>query len=90
MEAAGVARAAQELAVPFYCVRVVSDLANETFSIDFERFIMSDGRFNIARLALRAIMHPITGLPELLRLQRRTAEAAQKLGDYLAQCDFPI
>jgi len=88
MEAAGVARAAEEMAVPFYCVRVVSDLADEAFFIDFESCIMADGRFNVPRLVMQALAHPIQGFPELLRLQRRTADAAKKLGDFLADCNF--
>ncbi len=88
MEAAGVARAAERMAVPFYCVRVVSDLADEAFFIDFERCIMADGRFNVPRLVMQALAHPMRGFPELLRLQRRTAEAAKKLGDFLADCNF--
>src|SRR5207248_4056081 len=31
MEAAGVARAAEDLGVPFYCIRAVSDMADENF-----------------------------------------------------------
>jgi nucleoside phosphorylase len=90
MEAAGVARAALELAVPFYCVRAVSDLADETFFIDFERFLMSDGQFNVPRLVMSALANPVKGIGELLRLQRRTAKAAERLGDYLANCKFLI
>jgi adenosylhomocysteine nucleosidase len=88
MEAAGIAREAQELDVPFYCIRAVSDLAEESFFIDFENFLMPDGRFNVPRLAMHAMAHPIKGLSELLRLQRRTAEAAKQLGGFLADCSF--
>lgn len=88
MEAAGVARGGSEMAVPFYCVRVVSDLADEAFFIDFERCIMAGGRFNVPRLVMQALAHPMRGLPELLRLQRRTADGAKKLGDFLADCKF--
>jgi adenosylhomocysteine nucleosidase len=88
MEAAGVARVAEEMAVPFYCVRVISDLADEAFFIDFESCIMADGRFNVPRLVMQALAHPRRGFPELLRLQRRTADAAKKLGDFLADCNF--
>lgn len=88
MEAAGVARVASEMAVPFYCVRVVSDLADEAFFIDFERCIMADGRFNVPRLVMQALAHPTLGFSELFRLQRRTADAAKKLGDFLANCKF--
>jgi nucleoside phosphorylase len=90
MEAAGVARFAHELAVPFYCVRVVSDLAEESFFFDFNTFLMADGRFSLPRLTTQALLHPVSGLGELLRLQRRTAAASKKLGDYLADCEFPI
>ncbi len=88
MEAAGLARAAQELDVPFFCVRAVSDLAGESFSIDFEKFLMQDGQFNVPGLAMHAIAHPLQGLPELLRLQSRTAQAAKQLGGFLAGCRF--
>ncbi len=88
MEAAGVARAARELDVPFYCIRAVSDLADESFVIDFESFLMSDGRFNVPSLVIHAMAHPIKGLSELLRLQRRTAAAAKQLGGFLAGCGF--
>jgi hypothetical protein len=88
MEAAGVARAAHELAVPFYCVRVVSDLAHEAFFMDFESCIVADGRFSVSRLIMQALVHPFKSFPELLRLQRRTADAAEKLGGFLANCEF--
>jgi nucleoside phosphorylase len=88
MEAAAVAASALELAVPFYCVRVVSDCAHETFFIDFERFFMPDGRFNVPRLVMAALSHPFKSIPELLRLQKRTAQAAQELGRFLENCTF--
>lgn len=88
MESAAVAEVARELAVPFYCVRVVSDLAHETFFIDFERSLMPDGRFNVSRLVIDALSHPFRGFPELLRLQKRTAQAAQQLGRFLENCNF--
>jgi nucleoside phosphorylase len=88
MESAGVARSALELAVPFHCVRAVSDLADETFFTDFESFLMPDGRFSVPSLALFALAHPVKGLGEFMRLQRRTAEAARRLGDYLSCCNF--
>ena len=88
MEAAGVAATAAQLAVPFYCVRVVSDRADETFFIDFEKFLMSDGRFNVSILLMYALAHPLKGFPELLRLQRRTSGAAKQLGEFLANCSF--
>ena len=88
MEAAAVARAATAMAVPFYCVRGVSDHANETFFIDFESFFMPDGTLNVPRLMVYALAHPMDALPELIRLQRRSSLAARRLAGFLAACHF--
>jgi adenosylhomocysteine nucleosidase len=88
MESAGVAAMAQDLGAPFYCVRVVSDLAGETFFTDFEDFLTVEGRFSAPRLALHAMRNPVKGLGELLRLQKRTSLAAEKLAEFLASCQF--
>lgn len=82
MEAAGVARAAEDLAVPFYCVRAVSDLAREDLANDFNAALKPDGRFSILHLLRQG--HP----GELLQLQRRTADAAKKLGGFLNASSF--
>ena len=55
MEAAGVARASEELDVPFYCIRAVSDLADEDFANDFNESLMPDGRFSVLRLMFRRV-----------------------------------
>ncbi len=82
MESAGVARAAEDLDVPFYCIRVVSDLANETFATDFNAALGPDGRFSLLRLVMQL------KLKELLRLKQRTDLASKKLGDFLAAANF--
>jgi len=87
MEAAGAARAAAALGVPFYCIRAVSDLANEDFSLDFNDFLMPDGRFHTPRLILGALARPAR-FAELIRLSKRTRTASKNLGDFLAHCDF--
>ncbi len=88
MEAAGVACASGRLNVPFYCVRVVSDLAEQDFANDFNKVIMSDGRFNIPALLLNAFARPLSRIPELISLAQRTALASKNLGDFLALCSF--
>jgi adenosylhomocysteine nucleosidase len=88
MEAAGAAGASERLNVPFYCIRAVSDLADEDFANDFNRCIMPDGRFNIARLLFGACASPIQRFAELIRLSKRTKVASHNLGDFLADCDF--
>ncbi len=88
MEAWGALQAARALRVPFYSVRVVSDSAKETLHCDFNRALRDDGRVNVARLAAQAVMHPFTCLPELLRLGSRSALASERLGEFLAGCEF--
>ena len=88
MEAAGALRRAQALNVPFYSVRVVSDLACETLHCDFNRALRDDGRIGIARLAAEALTRPFTCLPELLRLAKRAAAGSERLGAFLAGCEF--
>lgn len=88
MEAAGAARAAEDLGLPFYCVRVVSDLAGEDLENDFNAALMPDGTFSAVRLMAGAVASPRKRLGELVRLQQRTAIAAKKLGAFLAECSF--
>jgi adenosylhomocysteine nucleosidase len=88
MEAAGVARAAEDLGLPFYCVRAVSDLAGEDFENDFNAALTPDGRFSTLRLIAGALGSPQKRFGELLRLQRRTAVASKNLGDFLVDCTF--
>lgn len=88
MESDGVAGASDRLGVPFYCVRVVSDLADQDFANDFNKVLMSDGRFNIPALLLNAFARPLSRIPELYFLARRTALASKNLGDFLALCSF--
>jgi nucleoside phosphorylase len=88
MEAAGAARASESLNIPFYCVRAVSDRSDEDFENDFNRCLMPDGRFNVARLVLGAFARPVRRFGELIRLSRRTALASNNLGEFLANCSF--
>jgi adenosylhomocysteine nucleosidase len=88
MEAAGVARASEDLDLPFYCIRAVSDLATEDFANDFNAALGPDGRFSVARLVTGALSSPKKNFGELFRLQKRTAIAAKKLGDFLAATAF--
>ena len=88
MEAAGVARAAEDLGIPFFCVRAVSDLAEEDFANDFNAALTPEGEFSVARLIAGALSNPLERFGELLRLQRRTALASKKLGEFLADCNF--
>ncbi len=82
MEAAGVARASEDLGLPFYCIRAVSDLAGEDFATDFNAALGPDGRFGTVALVKQC------HIGELLRLKKRTDLASKKLGDFLAATTF--
>ena len=87
MEAAGVAERAKAHQLPFYCIRAVTDLAGETFGIDFNAALRPDGHFATMQILRSTIGRPSL-IPELLRLRRRCAIAAQALGEFLADCRF--
>ncbi len=88
MEAAGVAGEAERLGLPFFCVRSVTDLAYEAFTIDFNSVIRPDGHFDTMYLLRRAVLQPVSVLPELLRLRGRCGVAARNLGEFIAGCRF--
>ena len=87
MESAAVAQKAQEWEVPFGCVRVVSDAAGEDLPLDFNLYRDADGRFERTRIALAALGRPFTVLPGLIRLDRHCRQAAERLGEFLANCE---
>jgi adenosylhomocysteine nucleosidase len=87
MESAAVAQKAREWDVPFGCVRVVSDIAGEDLPLDFNRYRDADGRFERTRIALAALGRPFTVLPRLIRLDRHCRKAAERLGEFLANCE---
>jgi len=88
MEAAGAAAIAAAQSLPFYCVRVVTDLAAETMANDFNAALRSDGYFDTMVILRRALRNPWARLPELFRLHRRCRRAADSLGDFIADCRF--
>ncbi len=88
MEASGAFRRAQELQVPFYAVKCVSDLANEDLHCDYNRALRDDGSISFSRLAAEGVSRPFTCLPELFRMGRRSALASERLGEFLAACKF--
>ncbi len=87
MEAAGVAAEAQKRKLPFFCVRVVSDVAGESFDIDFNRARLADGRFSILRVLLEAGASPARWR-ELRELGRRDRLASGALGECLERYEF--
>jgi len=87
MEAAGVA-AEVPPGVPFYCVRAITDTAGETLRIDLNEARDALGRIDDVRVVRCALRRPLRGVPELWRLFRRSRLAAERLGEFLADCEF--
>jgi adenosylhomocysteine nucleosidase len=88
MEAGGVAERAAARSVPFYCVRVVTDLAGEDMANNFNRALRPDGHFATISILRGALRNPLVRLPELIRLRNRCVRAARVLGDFIADCRF--
>ena len=88
MEAAGVAARAQARGLPFYCIRVVTDLAGETMVNDFNAALRTDGHFDTMVILRGTLRRPLARLPELCRLWRRSVRAAHVLGAFFADCRF--
>lgn len=86
MEFAAVQKKAREWGVPCRAIRVVSDTAEESLPLDFNRYRDGDGRFQVGRIALAGMLRPFTVLPELMRLDRQSRLAAENLGAFLADC----
>ena len=80
LESATYARAAVAKNIPYLVVRAVSDTADETLPLDFNRFRGPDGRIDRNRVLRHALLHPAL-LPRLLALRDRVRECSQKLAD---------
>jgi adenosylhomocysteine nucleosidase len=88
MEAGGVAARAEAHRIPFYCVRVVTDLAGEDMANDFNEALREDGHFATMVILKGTLRKPWVRLPELFRLRNRCARAARVLGEFIADCRF--
>lgn len=87
MEAAAVSREASARGVPFYCIRAISDEAEEDLPLDFNRFRKLDGRLSRARILAGVLQHP-GKIPALIKLDRSANLASRALGEFLANCQF--
>lgn len=85
MEAAAVARSAQEHGVPLYCLRVVSDSGADDFTLDLNRCRDTTGRFRTGAILREALRHPLTGPRDLWRLFQHSKLAAARLGKALQE-----
>ena len=87
MEAAGVSVKAQQYNLPFYCIRVITDTAGESLPLDFNQMRDDNGRFSRSKIIFAALRRP-TVFPKLLNFNKRCKNAAQALGDFIADTRF--
>ena len=83
-----VAAKAAEWNLPFFCVRVVTDTAAESFPLDFNRMRDADGRFSRIKILAAALRRPGSVLPGLVKLNKRCKDASQALGDFIVNASF--
>jgi adenosylhomocysteine nucleosidase len=81
MEAAAVARLAAMRAIPFYCIKGVSDGFTDQLP-DFNRFLSHDGQFRMARFVVYALLRP-WHWPALTRMNENSKRAAQGIAEAL-------
>ncbi|HEX4165441.1 MAG TPA: hypothetical protein VHZ55_08195 [Bryobacteraceae bacterium] len=82
MEAAGVAARAKRAQLPFCCIKVVSDRADESFPFDLNAMRSAEGRIVRGKIVIHALKRPML-LGSLLRLRRRAESASKTLGEFL-------
>lgn len=87
MEAYAVAGEAAKRAIPFYCVRVVSDHANTDFPVDFNRARRPDGTFAGWKILVQAGLSS-SRWQRLLDLKRDADLASRRLAEFLKTCKF--
>jgi nucleoside phosphorylase len=87
MEAAGVSAKAQQYNLPFYCIRVVTDTAGESLPLDFNQMRDAHGRFSRSKIIFATLRRPAL-FPKLLNFDKRCKNAAQALGDFIADTRF--
>lgn len=85
MEAAGVLARTKRAGLPCYCIKVVTDRADEGFALDLNALRTIEGRIARGKIVLHALSRP-TVFPELFRLKRRSERASKVLGDFLVSC----
>lgn len=82
MESAAVAKACDDLSVPWLCVRAISDAAGQRLPKRIGQLVNPDGTPNLGRAIGHALTHPYD-VPALVRLGRHTKRAAAALADAL-------
>jgi adenosylhomocysteine nucleosidase len=81
MEAAAIARLSAMRGIPFYCIKGISDGFEERLP-DFNRFISSNGKFDLTGLILFSILRPWYW-PSLMRMGENSRKASFSIRENL-------
>jgi adenosylhomocysteine nucleosidase len=89
MESEAIHAVCRERGIPCATVRVISDPANEDLPLDFNQLSKPDLSLDYGKLALAIAKSP-GKIPALMRLQKNSRFAAERLADVLAKVIWPL
>ena len=82
MESGIIRSACLQRGVPSATIRVILDAAGEDLPLDFNALMTADQKINFPKLIWSVVTHP-SKIPKLLKLQRQSDMAAQRLAEIL-------
>ena len=88
MESLAIHDVCREYGIPCTTLRVISDTANEGLPLDFNELAKPDCSLDYRKLALAIVKSP-QKIGALMKLQKRTGEAAEKLAEILGKIISP-
>ncbi len=89
MESQIICDCCRQQAIPSGTVRVILDTAGEDLPLDFNQLMTADQRMDYAKLVVALVKSP-GRVSALLRLQKQSAEAAQRLAEVLNKVLNPL
>ncbi len=84
MESAAIHAVCREHGIPCATVRVISDTANEDLPLDFNSIMNAEQEIDFGKLTLALVKSP-GKIPSLIRLQKQSKAAAEKLAEVLGK-----